>query len=123
MLVNLLNYSYFTLLNSTMSIDDIIDYAIKNNQKYVCLTDFNNMYGAIEFYTKAIKNNLIPIIGLNIVYKNINIFLIAKDNVGYKSLIKISSFVMTNKPFELNDYINGLWINFHYWRYKRTSLY
>ena len=108
MLVNLLNYSYFTLLNSTMSIDDIIDYAIKNNQKYVCLTDFNNMYGAIEFYTKAIKNNLIPIIGLNIVYKNINIFLIAKDNVGYKSLIKISSFVMTNKPFELNDYINGL---------------
>lgn len=110
MFINLCNHSYYSLLMSSMSIDDIIQYALKNKQKYVCLTDFNVMYGAIEFYNKAIANNLKPIIGLNIIYNDIELYLIAKNNQGYKNLVKISSLVMSNKQFDINEYINDLYI-------------
>ena len=82
MFINLCVHSYFSLLMSSMSIDDIINYAIKNKQKYVCLVDLNNMYGAMEFYNKALANNLIPIIGLHIKYNNEDFYLIAKNNLG-----------------------------------------
>ena len=110
MFVNLLTHSYFSLLMSSISIDDIIHYAIANKQKYVCLTDFNNMYGAMEFYNKAHQNNLIPIIGLHIVFNNQDVYLIAKDNKGYKNLLKISSNVMTNQSFNIKNYIDSLFV-------------
>ena len=56
MFVNLCVHSYFSLLMSSISIDDIINFALKDKQKYVCLTDFNNMYGAMEFYNKALED-------------------------------------------------------------------
>ena len=110
MFLNLLTHSYFSLLMSSMSIDDIINYAIKNKQKYVCLVDLNNMYGAMEFYNKALANNLIPIIGLHIKYNNEDFYLIAKNNLGYKNLIKISSKIMTNEKYDLEDYVDSLFI-------------
>lgn len=110
MFVNLLTHSYFSLLMSSISIDDIIHYAIANKQKYVCLTDFNNMYGAMEFYNKAHQNNLVPIIGLHIVFNNQDVYLIAKDNKGYKNLLKISSNLMTNQSFNIKNYIDSLFV-------------
>ncbi|MDE6477497.1 MAG: PHP domain-containing protein, partial [Mycoplasmoidaceae bacterium] len=88
----------------------IINFAIKNNQKYVSLIDINTMYGTVEFYQKAIKNNLIPIIGLQIEYKNEKVILVAKNNNGYKNLIKISSLVMTKQELVLENYLNDLFV-------------
>ena len=110
MFINLLTHSYFSLLMSSMSIDDIINYAIKNEQKYVCLTDFKNMYSAMEFYNKAHANNLIPIIGLHITYNEEEIYLIAKNIVGYQNLLKISSKIMTNEKYDIKDYVNSLFV-------------
>ena len=110
MFVNLCVHSYFSLLMSSISIDDIINFALKNKQKCVCLTDFNNMYGAMEFYNKALENNLKPIIGLHVVYENEDLYLIAKDNSGYHNLLKISSKIMTNQQYNLNDYSESLFI-------------
>ena len=77
MFINLFNHSYFSLLMSSIKIDDIINFAKANNQTHVCLTD-TNLYGAIEFYNKAKANNLKPIIGLNIKYNNQDVYLIAR---------------------------------------------
>ena len=109
MFINLLTHSYFSLLMSSISIDDIILYAIANKQKYVCLTDFN-MYGAMEFYNKAHQNNLIPLIGLHIVFNNQDVYFIAKNNKGYKNLLKISSNIMTNQSFDIENHIDSLFV-------------
>ena len=93
MFVNLITKSYYSILLSTISIDQIINFAIKNKQQYVSLIDKNVMYGAIEFYTKAKKNNLKPIIGLNLVLNNNEIYLIALNYDGYLNLCKISSII------------------------------
>jgi DNA polymerase-3 subunit alpha len=66
MFINLAAHSHYSLLMSSMSIDDIINFAIRQKQKYVALVDINVMYGTIEFYNKAIANKLHPVIGLKI---------------------------------------------------------
>jgi DNA polymerase-3 subunit alpha len=93
---------------SSISIDDIINHALRNKQKYVVLVDINNMYGAMEFYQKATANKLIPIIGLQINYQNEKVILIAKDNDGYHNLLKISSRTMTNTTYDINQYLDNV---------------
>ena len=54
-----------SLLNSMISIDKLIEFAKKNNIKSLTITD-NNMYGVMEFYHKCLKNEIKPIIGLDV---------------------------------------------------------
>jgi DNA polymerase-3 subunit alpha len=96
-----------------MSIDDIIYHARQHQQKYVALVDINNMYGAMEFYQKATASGLIPIIGLQITYENEKVILIAKNDDGYHELVKISSKVMTNTQYDINDLINNVYVILH----------
>jgi DNA polymerase-3 subunit alpha len=96
-----------------MSIDDIINHAIKHQQKYVALIDINNMYGAMEFYLKATVKKLIPIIGLQITYEQEKITLVAKNNNGYHNLVKISSRVMCGVRYDINDFTNDVFIIVH----------
>lgn len=110
MFINLNTHSYYSLLMSSITIDDIINFAIKNKQKYVSLIDINSMYGTIEFYHKAINNNLIPVIGLQIEYQNEKVILVAKNNNGCKNLFKISSLVMTNRKLDLSQHLADLFV-------------
>ena len=69
----------------------------------VAITDHGNMYGAIEFYKEAKKNGIKPIIGCEIYVaakgmeeKNKDntihhLILLAKDDTGYKNLMKLVS--------------------------------
>jgi len=75
-----------SLLNSLIKIDDLIDYAIKNDIKALTITD-EYMYGVLEFYIKCIKNNIKPIIGLEVM----DVVLYAVNYEGYKNLIKLST--------------------------------
>ncbi|CAI2674979.1 DNA polymerase III subunit alpha [Apilactobacillus apinorum] len=96
--------SSYSLLNSTISIDELISTAKQRGYKSLALTDENNMYGAIEFYDTCIKEDIHPIIGLTIDLEAITtsdsrnqLVLLAKDNEGYKNLMKISTKIMTNE--------------------------
>ncbi|MGL5591221.1 MAG: DNA polymerase III subunit alpha [Mycoplasmoidaceae bacterium] len=111
MSININTHSYYSLLESTLSIDDIISFAIQNNQKHVFLTD-SNLYGSIEFYNKAIEKNLIPIIGLDIFYFNKQLIIFPTSNEGYKNLIKISSNILQKKEFDINNYSQDILIIF-----------
>ncbi|MDC4163291.1 DNA polymerase III subunit alpha [Mycoplasma sp. T363T] len=108
MFVNLNTRSYYSLLSTNLSISKIIEFAIENKQTHVCLTDFNVLYGAVEFFNLAKKNNLVPIIGLEIfdISSNSELVLIAKNNDGYLKLIKISSLASSSIEFNIFDYLD-----------------
>lgn len=78
-----------SLLTSMIKIEELVSFAKKNNIKSLTITD-NNMYGVMEFYKACIKENIKPIIGLEI-DMDFKIVLYAKDNLGYKNLIKLST--------------------------------
>ena len=75
-----------SLLSSTITIEGLINYAINNNIKSLSVCD-NTMYGVMDFYHLCKKNNIKPIIGLEVTLDNKKIVLYCKDNVGYTNLI------------------------------------
>ncbi len=80
-----------SLLTSTIRIHDLIDSAKKNGYQALSITD-NNLFGAMEFYNQCLENHIKPIIGLEITL-DFKIILYAKDYIGYKNLIKLSTMI------------------------------
>ncbi|MGL4950363.1 MAG: DNA polymerase III subunit alpha, partial [Mycoplasma sp.] len=106
---NIYVHSYFTLLESTLSIDEIIENSIKNNLQYAILTD-KNLYGSIEFYFKAKSKWINPIIGLDYIKDNARYLLIAKNNSGYHNLMKIHSYQNMNKKLDATKHLSDLFV-------------
>lgn len=107
MLKNINTHSYYSLLHSNLSIDQIIENAVKENQEYVFLTDFN-LYGYIEFRKKAISKNLKPIVGLEILDNTNNIILFPTSKKGFKNIIKISSDILSYKKIDMNSFLEDV---------------
>ncbi|MDX8404482.1 MAG: DNA polymerase III subunit alpha [Mariprofundaceae bacterium] len=104
--VHLHNHSDFSLLSGAMSLQKMLDRAVELRQPAVALTDYGNLFGAIEFYSKAMKLGIKPILGceLNLCddhTKRISegpraprfpqIVLLARNNHGWQNLIKLVS--------------------------------
>ncbi len=78
----------YQLLGSLIKIDELISYALKNNIETLGITD-SNMFSCIEFYNACKKNNIKPIIGIDLDINEDKIILYAKNFDGYKNLCKI----------------------------------
>lgn len=98
----------YSILSSLIKINDLISTLKKLNFKSAAICD-DNLYGAMEFYTKCIKNDIKPIIGLE-VNLDYTILLYAKNYKGYQNLCNINTLINENKfSFdELIKYINDL---------------
>jgi DNA polymerase-3 subunit alpha len=99
--IHLQLYSAYSLLSSTIPINECIEKAKNKGFKALALTDRNVMYGAVEFYKLCKKNGIKPILGLTadvqseITDDSYPIVLIAENDTGFKNLLKISSAVQT----------------------------
>jgi DNA polymerase-3 subunit alpha len=96
-------HSHYSLLNALPKIEDLISFAKKNNMEALALTDNGNLYGAIEFYKECKKKEIKAIIGVDFFLSprtrkdkdggidkpREKIILIAKNNIGYRNLIKL----------------------------------
>ena len=76
-------------------------FAKKNDIKSLTITD-DNMYGVMDFYHECIKNDIKPIIGLEITVEDKKIVLYSKNYEGYKNLIKLST-ISSEKKLSLID--------------------
>ncbi|MFH1583113.1 MAG: DNA polymerase III subunit alpha [Candidatus Falkowbacteria bacterium] len=98
-------HSHYSLLDGLTKIDELIQKAKDEGCTSLALTDHGVMYGAIEFYQKCKKAGLKPIIGVEAYLapgsrfdknvksdeRNYHLVLLAKDKIGYKNLIKLTS--------------------------------
>ena len=91
----------YSLLSSLISIDKLIEHCINKKVKSIAICD-DNMMGVMHFYKESIKNNIKPIIGLDVDYNNNHILLYAKDYNGYKDLIKLST-ISSERKIDIND--------------------
>ncbi|MBQ7140362.1 MAG: DNA polymerase III subunit alpha [Bacilli bacterium] len=85
----------YSLLSSLVTIKNLIKKCVEYNINAVAITDTNMSY-VMEFYNECVKNNIKPIIGLEINIKDKNdnlktILLYAKNKKGYQNLIKLST--------------------------------
>lgn len=96
--------SSYTLLQSTITIDSLIEAAKNRGYDAIALTDRNVLYGAVEFYEKAKSAGIKPIIGLTLDIQGIQneeetypLVLLAKNKVGYQQLVALSTQFMMNQ--------------------------
>lgn len=91
--------SSYSLLASTVRIDELVEQAKKNNMYSLALTDRNVMYGAIPFYKACKKNGIKPILGMltDVLHEeeSFPLLLLARNEKGYSNLLKISSSIQT----------------------------
>jgi len=87
-------HSHYSLLNGIIRVDALVKRAHENGMPAVALTDRNNLYGAIEFYKACGRHGVKPIIGVDLDIElsvRTRLILLAKDNAGYRALIKLVS--------------------------------
>jgi len=105
--VHLHTHSQYSLLDGACRLNDVIELAKENKMPALAITDHGNMFGAIEFYTKARKAGLKPIIGCEAYVAGgsrldkkpsnqypdggFHLVLLVKNLTGYQNLIKLSS--------------------------------
>lgn len=99
--VHLHLHSEYSLLDGVGKFDEYIKRAQELGMKAIAITDHGNMFGAMEFYKKAIHKGIKPIIGIESYIseygmdkkegKNYHLILLAKNEQGYRNLLKISS--------------------------------
>ncbi len=66
--VHLHTHSQYSLLQGAMHVEDMISRATALGQTALAITDTNNLFGAIDFYTQAKSKGLKPILGVDIWY-------------------------------------------------------
>ena len=84
--------SDYSLLKSLIKIQDLIEYLKLKNITAAGLLD-DNLFGSMCFYNSCLKNNIKPIIGLNVKLNTVNIYLYAKNYNGYQNLLKINTII------------------------------
>ncbi len=110
--VHLHVHSQYSLLDGAIRLQDLLDTARSYNMPAVTVTDHGNMFGALEFYEKAHKAGLKPIIGCEVYLaprsrfdrqgrgdnggggdedRSYHLVLLAKDVTGYQNLMKLVS--------------------------------
>ncbi len=101
--VHLHTHSHYSLLDGLGKIDQLLDRTAELGMSALALTDHGNLYGAIEFYTKAKEKGVKPIVGCEIYLarrrmtdktpkidaKPYHLTLLCKNKEGYLNLIKI----------------------------------
>ncbi len=96
-------HSHYSLLDGLAKIDQLIARAKELGMDAIALTDHGNLYGAIEFYQKAKKAGIKPIIGCEIYIaargmadkdpafdqRRFHLTVLARNGEGYRNLVKL----------------------------------
>lgn len=92
-------YSFF---NSTITIDKLVNKARQLKFDALSITDENVLYGVIPFYKTCLQNGIKPIIGMTTTVLQSDgepesLILLAKNNTGYKNLVKLSTTIQMSE--------------------------
>ncbi|VEU76846.1 DNA polymerase III subunit alpha [Mycoplasmopsis columbina] len=107
-LVHLYNTTEYSFLNSLIRIEELVTESKKHNLKAVALTDHNNLFALGEFLKLCQKNEIKPIIGVDLDYEKENkkyrIILLAKNYLGYQLINKLILLKSQDQNLTLNDF-------------------
>lgn len=103
--VHLHVHTEYSLLDGLSKVKDLFAHVKEHNMDTVAITDHGAMYGAIDFYKKGKEMEVKPILGMEAYttnidlrdrpergkFKNFHLLLLAKNNEGYKNLMRLTS--------------------------------
>ncbi|MDX8529343.1 DNA polymerase III subunit alpha [Mesorhizobium sp. VK25A] len=114
--IHLRVHSAYSLLEGALQLGAIVGHAVKDEAPAIAVTDTNNLFGALEFAQKAVKDGIQPIIGCQIDLafsgeasdgqrdrrrngpEMSPMVLIAASEAGYANLVRLISKVYLETP-------------------------
>ncbi len=107
--VHLHNHSDYSLLDGACKISGLVKRAAGMGMSAIALTDHGNMFGIIDFYKKALKKGIKPILGMEAYIttgqpesrrpegagRYNHLTLLAENYEGYRNLIRLTSLGYT----------------------------
>lgn len=111
--IHLRCHTSYSLSEGAIKIEELIELAQKNDMPAVGVTDSGNLFCSLEFSMAASKAGIQPIIGIVLLIdmqlsedlELAEIVLIAKDEIGYKNLLKLASIPFLHKFENLPGHI------------------
>ncbi len=95
MFIHLRVHSVYSLLESSVKIEELIGLCLQYRMPAVAVTDSGNLFGSLEFAEYAASRGIQLIIGCNIIVRqseqNLPILLLAKNEQGYTNLVTLVS--------------------------------
>ncbi|MHC4757789.1 MAG: DNA polymerase III subunit alpha, partial [Planctomycetota bacterium] len=103
-------HSQYSLLDGAITFDKLLKQCKHDEMDSVAVTDHGNMFGAVEFYIKAMSAHIKPILGIeaylapdsrlnrqksSISDAAYHLILLAENNTGYRNLLKLASIGYT----------------------------
>lgn len=83
--------SVYSLLKSSLKIEDYVKQAKAFQMTSLALTDHTSVYGLIQFYKTCKKYDLKPILGITLTTEVCDVICLAKNNKGYQNILKLST--------------------------------
>ena len=119
--VHLRVHSEYSITDSILKVNDIVNLAHKDSMGAVAITDLHNMFALIKFYKAARDKGIKPIVGAEVNIESrdktfYKVLMLAKNNAGYKDICElITRSYVTNK---INDipYIKEEWLLANVWQ-------
>ena len=106
-------HTQYSICEGAIKIEDLEKFCKNNKIKSIGISDTSNLCGVLQFSETVSKSKTQPIIGSQIKFKHKDLIglipIIAKNDIGYKILVKLSSNSYLNhenfnEPFcEFND--------------------
>ncbi|MDH3265460.1 MAG: DNA polymerase III subunit alpha, partial [Gammaproteobacteria bacterium] len=91
-------HTEYSLVDSTVRIPTLMQRCAEDGMPAVALTDQNNLFAMVKFYTKALAAGVKPIIGLDLRIANeddaghpFHLILLCQNNDGYRNLSRLLS--------------------------------
>ncbi|MGQ9864600.1 MAG: DNA polymerase III subunit alpha [Bacteroidia bacterium] len=122
--VHLHVHTEYSLLDGACRIDALMKRAQVLGMKAIALSDHGNLFALPKFYTTALSHEIKPILGCEFYYINApefarekqetyHLLLLAKNEIGYKNLLKLSTLSYTEGFYYKPRIHRGLLESFH----------
>lgn len=106
-LTHLCTRSYYSLLDGTMSVEELVGLAKENGMKSLALSERHVLYSALEFQLECDKQGIKAIFGLEITIRDhedeFDSLVLAKNQKGYEGLISFSKLLLDQGYIEYKD--------------------
>ena len=117
--IHLRAHSDYSLGKSTNKIQALVKESLKYKMPALCLADYGNLFGSLEFSMECVKNGIKPLIGciMNVLLpqqfalqsgNQLNLhdfFIIAKNKSGYRNLLYLVSHSFLDTKGDVTSYI------------------
>ena len=119
--VHLRAHTEFSVVDGTLRIDDAVAAARADGQPAAAITDLNNLFGAVKFYTKARSKGVKPIVGVDVWMEPIDaaqggdrqpsrLLLLIQDRQGYLNACELLARAWTKNAQRTQAWLRWDWL-------------